>query len=299
MKRTNAVMPFRRAASSGVRAEPWILADSGEVLGERVEHWDSDLTLKLDRTVVVDVDTVLSSTGIDTAGSLALAAVWKCDRTRLRGPGMKVSVPVAAGEAPIAISLDVPGNLAGGSLEIRTVLIRAEDDEAARPTVARRAGTVLWEERISVALEGSAARFPVTVLAFSAVPGLADDSPWALEWSPQDLDQPVLGAMRLLVNSAVPEVVAAVGAEQEGGEGLIASMIRFDIARSLVHGALSDEGFVAGERQFEADTVGRMIEDLIARYWPGVSPGALARGLVESPHRLESDLQAATGLLAP
>jgi hypothetical protein len=42
-----------------------------------------------------------------------------------------------------------------------------------------------------------------------------------------------------------------------------------------------------------------MIEDLIGRYWPGVSPGVLARRLAEAPHRLESDLQAATGLLAP
>lgn len=298
MRRADPVAPFRQAAGESVRGDPWLLAESEERVGERAEHWDPDLTLRLNRTVVVDVNAVLASTGIVSADQLAIAAVWKSDRTRLRGPGMSVPLGGRNGEVRLSLSLDVPGYLAGGTLEIRTVLIRTEGDGKESPTVARRAGAVLWSERVSVALEGSAARFPVTVLDFWEVPGLAGDAPWALEWSPRDLDQPVLGAMRLLVNSGLPRVVQAISGSDDAEGRLITSMMRFDTARSLVHGALSEEEFVQGTREFEADSVGRMLTNLLDRYWPGIAPEVLARRLVETPHRLESDLQVRTGLLA-
>lgn len=295
MRRTAAVLPFKRAAADSVRPEPWLLVGSGEVLGDRVEHWDPDLTLRLDRAVVVDIDLVLDSTGIPTTEPLVVAAVWRSDRTRLRGLGMSVPLPRNHGETLVALSLDVPGHLAGGSLEIRTVLARAEEGTEGSPIVARRAGSVLWEGRDSVALEGSAARFPVTVLDFSGVPGLADGAAWALEWSPRDLDQPVLGAMRLLVNSGIPVVVEAIRGDGSG-DGQIASMVRFDVAKSLVLGALSADDFRSEEREFEPDSVGRMLQDLLERYWPGVATAVLARRLTETPHRIESELQAKADL---
>lgn len=298
MRRTAPVAPFRQAAPDSVRADAWKSAETGQELGERIEHWEPDLTVHLDRGIVVDIDAVLASTGISSTESLAISAVWKSDRTRLRGPGMSVPLAGRSGESAVSLSLDVPGHLAGGSLEIRTVLIRSQGGSEESPVAARRPGAILWADSCSVALEGSAARFPVTVLDFSAVPGLAADAAWALEWSPRDLDQPVLGAMRLLVNSGVPSVVEAVSAEGDTGNGAMASMIRFDVARCLVHGALSEEGFTGGEREFEPDTLGRMLEELLDRYWPGVAPEVLVRRLSETPHRIESELQAHTGLIA-
>jgi hypothetical protein len=298
MKRGAPVAPFRVVAPGGVQAEPWLEADSGSVLGERVEHWDPDLTLRLDRRVAVDVEAVLGSTGLDSPDGLAVATVWRSDRTRLRGPGMSVSLRGRSGDALVSVSVDVPGHLAGGSVEIRTALVLAEDGGQTVPIVARRPGSILWSDRSSVALEGSAARFPVTVMDFSAVPGLGNDAPWALEWSPRDLDQPVLGAMNLLVNAAVPAVVAAISGGQGPESAAIADMIRFDVARGLIHGALSQEEFSGGSAEFESDSVGRMLRDLLERYWSGVSTETLARRLAETPHRFESELQAKTGLLA-
>jgi hypothetical protein len=210
-----------------------------------------------------------------------------------------MSVPLRdrSGEAQVSLSLDIPGHLAGGSVELRTALVLTEDWEEASPLVAKRIGAVLWSDRVAVALEGSAARFPVTVLDFADVPGLAETAPWALEWSPRDLDQPVLGAMRLLVNSAVPVVVAAISGGGDPRDVAIAALIRFDVARSLVHGALSQKTFAQGTGEFETDSVGRMLQDLLGRYWPGTATESLARRLADTPHRIESELQAKTGLL--
>jgi hypothetical protein len=297
MRRTEPLAPFRIVALGGVRGEPWLLAESREALGERAEHWDPDLTLRLDRVVTVDLGAVLTSTGLASPDRLALTTVWRSDRTRLRGSGMSVPLRDRSGEAQVSLSLDIPGHLAGGSVELRTALVLTEDWEEASPLVAKRIGAVLWSDRVAVALEGSAARFPVTVLDFADVPGLAETAPWALEWSPRDLDQPVLGAMRLLVNSAVPVVVAAISGGGDPRDVAIAALIRFDVARSLVHGALSQKTFAQGTGEFETDSVGRMLQDLLGRYWPGTATESLARRLADTPHRIESELQAKTGLL--
>lgn len=298
MKRGGPVAPFRVLATDGVRADPWLLADSGSVLAARIEHWDPDLILRLDRRITVDVDSVLSETGVESADRLALAAAWRSDRTRLRGAGMSVPLRGRQGETAVSLSVDIPGQLAGGSVEIRTVLVLTTEGRGADPIVARRPGSILWSDSAAVALEGAAARFPVAILNFAEIPGLADDAPWALEWSPRDLDQPVLGALRLLVNGAVPAVVKAVSGGDDPECEVIASMVRFDVARALVHGALSQEDFVLGAGEFEPDSVGRMLQDLLEQYWGGVGVETLARRLTEMPHRFESELQAKAGLLA-
>jgi hypothetical protein len=298
MRRSEAVAPFLRAEPASVLAEPWSIAGSGVNLDGRVEHWDPDLLLRLDRRLTVDIGLLVSTTGSAGPEGLAVTAVWRSDRTRMRGPGMAVSLAGREDEASISVSLDVPGRLAGGSLIIETLVVRLEADDADSPISARRPGSILWSDRAVVALEGTAARFPVTVLDFAGLTGIADGATWALEWYPRDLTQPVLGAMRLLVNSANPEVVRAVSGEAGAEGAAIVSMIRFDLARSLVHGALRDEDFVQGAREFEPDSVGRMLSQLLERHWPGVDPAILARRLSEVPHRLESQLQQGAGLLA-
>lgn len=297
MKRSEAVAPFLRADPQSVDAAAWKVAGTGELLEPRLPHWDPDLKLRLDRDVAVDLDLLLASTRTGAADELALTCVWKSDRTRLRGTGMTVPLSGRDGRVTVSLSVDVDGHAAGGGLELETLLVRATDVNAPSPVSASRAGSILWSDRVSVALEGDAARFPVTVLDFDGVPGLDPGAPWALEWDPQDLDQPVLGAMRLLVNSRDPVAVEAVG-DTPGEEGrLIASVIRFDVARSLVHGALGNEEFVAGRGGFEPDSVGRMLADLLERYWPGSEPELLRSRLSTVSHRFESELQAAAGLL--
>lgn len=299
MRRSDPVAPFLLAAEQSVRPGPWRIADTGESLGGRVDHWDPDLTLRLDRVVTIDIEQLLSSTRTEDADGLALAATWRSDRTRLRGPGMSVSLAGLGGETGLSLSLDVPGHLSGGSLDLQTIVVRVLDGPGNDPIAAHRAGSVLWRDRLPVALEGEAARFPVTVIDFAEVPGLADDASWALEWSVADLKLPVLGAMRLLVNARNEAVVAAVRGDDDLRSLAIASMIRFDVARSLVHGALGDEEFIASPGDFESDSIGRMLCELLERYWPGDEPDLLARRARDTPQRLESELQAQVGLLTP
>jgi hypothetical protein len=176
-------------------------------------------------------------------------------------------------------------------------LLKAGQSVNSDPLAASRPGSILWQDEIAISLEGSASRFPVAVLDFAEVIGLANGAAWTLEWSPGDLDQPVLGSVRLLVNRNHGPVVTAVSGGDDPRSLAIASMIQFDVARSFLRTALRDDALLGGE-SFEADTVGRMLRDLLDRYWPGVDPSTLRQRMLDMPHRFESELQAGTGLLS-
>jgi hypothetical protein len=296
MKRTDPVAPFLRADPESVAAGPWSLADGGE-LDDRVDHWDPFLVLHLERQVTVEVERLRTSTGGLDPDAVAVAALWRSSRTRLKGQGMSVPLGAGEGESTITLAMDVPGTEVGGNLELQTLLMLTEEAPHRGPIAAHRAGSVLWSDRWVLSLEGDAARFPMTVVDFAALNSINADAPWSLEWYPHDLDQPVLGEMRLLVNTRNPIAVEAVGDALAPESAAVASAIRFDVARALVHGALRNEEFVKGPREFEPETIGRMLSDLLDRYWPGVEPAVLAARLVAAPHRLESELQAASGLM--
>ncbi len=292
------VPPFLVAAEESVQPGPWRLAGDQENLGGRLDHWDSDLTLCLYRGVLVDLDLLRDSSGATGLADMALAVVWRSDRTRLRGAGTPVALDCYEGTVALSVAVDIPGRIAGGSLELQTMVVRTAEAPDATPIVARRAGSVLWRDRVLIALEGDAARFPVTVVDFQSLPGFDPCAAWALEWSPHDLNQPVLGAIRLLVNARSAALVAALGDENDPARVTIGSMVRFDVARSLVHGVLANDEFVSGPREFEPDSVGRMLGDLLDRYWPGADLPGLAGRARTAPHRLDAELQARTGLLA-
>jgi hypothetical protein len=144
-----------------------------------------------------------------------------------------------------------------------------------------------------VALEGAASRFPVTALDFAAVPRLPDDGAWALEWNVEDLDAPALAGLRLVVNAGDERLVAALrSGSSDPRSAVIRSFVMFDVAKTLVHGALRSEPFLANPESFEEGSVGRMLFELLALCWPNIPLKALAARSREDPGRVEAELQA-------
>lgn len=300
MRHGRPVAPFLRVSDETVDPGPWRLGDDQGELADRLEYWDPDTNLLLQRQLLVDLDRLKDETHLGGGCRLDVASLWRSDRTRLRAAGTPVPLDEHHGLVAVSVALEVPGGLVGGTLEVRTVVVRGDDDLDAPSYVARRAGAILWEDRVLVDLEGGSARFPVTVLDFSTLPGVHPDAAWALDWSPHELGQPVLGALRLLVNARNDVVVRAVTTGNEDPVApIVSSAIRYDVARTLVYGALMSDEFRAARSSFETDSVGRMLSDLLDRYWPGVDTATLSARLHDVPHRLNAELQAGVGLLAP
>lgn len=295
--RTAAAPPYLLPPDDAVTADTWRTIDGAEV-GERLDHWDPFTDVEFTRAVTVDVDVVRDACGLGPDSSLALTASWKSDRTRLAEVGETVELGTLDGRVRAPLAVVVPGTISGGRLDLHVRLVLRSPGASAMPISPRRAGAVLWTQATRVALEGGAARFPVTAADFTKLPRLPDGASWVLEWDAEELELPVLGGLRLVVNASHEELVDAI----RSGTGdvrarLVRSFVTFDVARALVSGALNNDRFVGDPEAYDEGTVGRMLFDLLTAAWPGIPIGALrARGIAD-PARLDAELQSHLGVM--
>lgn len=295
--KTPPATPYLLPAAEAVSAEDWTDADGGAV-GDRLEHWDPFTVIALARIIEVDLDLVRESCGLSPGSALALSTVAYSSRTRLRTVGESVELGTLTGRVRAPVSIEVPGSRAGGRLDLTTRLVLRTAGTSTTAISPQRPGAVLWTDETRLAVEGGAARFPVTPLDFASTQGLPDDAAWALEWDHDDLEAPVLGGLRLLINSGDETLVAALRTGSSDAAALVLqSFARYDIGRSLVHAALANERFTDAPESWPEGSIGRTLHELIVTCWPGVPIPTLVARLRSEPARLDAELQAHLGVL--
>jgi hypothetical protein len=295
--KTAKATPYLLPPDSVVVAQPWCFGDGAE-LEERIDHWDPFTDLHLVRVVEVDLDSVCSACSLPNDAAFALIATWASNRTRLSGDGPIAELGSLRGLVRTALTLDVPGPLVGGRLTIQTRLVLRHPGSSPSPISPRRAGAILWNEETQLALEGGAARFPITAADFKTIPRYPDTAAWVLDWDSDELDAPVLGGMRLLVNSGhenLADMLRSGSADPRAA--LLRSFVTFDVARSLVSSALRSDRFIEDPEAFEDGSVGRMLFELVSMCWPGVPAPTLRARSTEEPARFSAELQARFGVV--
>lgn len=290
--KTPPAPPYLLPPGSAVSVGAWKALD-GTPLPDRLEHWDPFTETEVFRTVDVDVDSVRAACSLGEDATFGLIGSWWSSRTRLGGTGDSVELGARSGVLRGTLALQIPGPVAGGRLDLRTLLVLRHPGAAPSAVAPRREGAVLWHEETRVALEGAAARFPVAAVDFAEVSRLPDTAGWALEWDFEDLDAPVLASLRLLLNASDEVLVNALrSGSSDPRSNVIRSFVTYDVARMLVHTALRSDKFVDEPEVFDEESVGRMLFELLATCWPGVPITALATRLQDDPARIDAELQA-------
>jgi hypothetical protein len=295
--KTSPVPPYLLAPDDGVTDHQWTDSD-GRDLTNRLEHWDPFTDTELFRAIDVDLDAVRTACRLGSDATFALNATWYSSRTRLSGAAADIELGQLRGLVRAPLSLSVPGASAGGRLDLRTSLVLRDPGMTQTPISPRREGAILWSQTTSIALEGGSARFPITALDFTGSSRLPDEASWSLEWDANALEAPVLGDLRLLINSQDETLLAALrSGAADASSTVIRSFVMFDVARALVHGALGNERFVEDSEGFDVGSIGRMLSELLSVCWPGVPVTTLASRRRDDPGRLDADLQAHLQLL--
>jgi hypothetical protein len=296
--RTATATPYLLPPPDTVTADAWRTSDGVE-LGDRLEHWDPFTDVCVVRAITVDVGAIRETCRLPRDAALALTAGWRSDRTRLAGAGPPVELGVLGGMLRVPVTLEIPGPSVGGRVELSTSLVLRTVGTDASVISPRRPGAILWTEVRSILFEGSAARFPLTAVDFKNVPRLPEAGLWALEWDRDDLEAPVSASLRLLVNAGDAALLEAIRSGSNDARAIsLRRFITYDVAQSLIDGALTNERFVEGPESFGDGTLGRMLFELIASCWPGIPVSALRRRMIEDPSRLRADLQAHLGVFA-
>ncbi|MEU6120938.1 hypothetical protein [Streptomyces sp. NPDC047123] len=290
-------LPYRSPAPSCVRADAWQLVLDGVTtdLPESLDFWDYRMDIELSRTVHVDLPAARAGAGLDAGAVLTVAAVWTASGSNLRGPVQRV--PLTGDEVrTVNLHAVLPGAQLGGVLSLETVLVLSRSTGTGAPFAPRRAGSLLWDDAVSLRLQGDAPLFPMTVIDFAQT-SFRDGAAWHLQLG-SDLNAAAMGSMLLLVNERAEEVSTAFAHAARPGpvDRVVLSMVYSDCARIMMEHALLKEEFV-DEAGFSEDSLGATLVSLFHRLFPGRTIQDLRQLRHNSPSLFASELQAATRIL--
>lgn len=287
--RQPAVLPYLPLAPDAVEAEPWT-TQRGDALPERLIDWDPATDLHLFRDLELRPSLVRERCRLEPHSRIAVIPIARSDRTRIRIAGEKIVLSTEDDAAKVTLGMHLKGQALGGVLSLRTVIVSL-DRALTEPLAPKLSGSQLWADEIRCDLEGSSPRFPVSAVRFSEFATLEPKAAWTLDWEPADLAEPLLGAVRLLVNAEKPAIAAAVvsGSDAPAHE-VIRAAIQHDVARRLIRTALASPDFVEDPAQYPDGSVGRAIADLIELHW-GEDVAILAARARDHDRRFEMELQ--------
>jgi hypothetical protein len=282
--------PYIKATESAVDASEWRIIDGDEdlLVGDSLPQWDPGTNLRFIRDVDVDVERIRAECGLPADCNVRVAVSWHCEGTTLRGRGSVIDL---TGSAPaVTLEMAVEGQDLSGKLVLRTAVVLATRLKPA-PLRARRLGSVLWEDEQIVALEGEGSRFPTEVVSFEdsgwQLPARAA---WALDWNREDLDVPVLGGIRLYLNSDHAQVLSMLQSPRDPASLVFIAAMHQDVGRQLIRGAVLTEEFRDRE-QYPRDSIGHVIQRLIKARFKGENPTSLHNRLHQRPEQFDALLQ--------
>lgn len=285
--------PFRRPRHERMHCGRWEILEGDEVmpLPEELPDWDPMTTVHLRRRVTVDLEGVRADCGLDAGDRVRVVGSWRSTGSTLRGLGTVHDHALSEGRLEIVLEMKIPGTEVARDVTVRATLLLLEASAAGSAVSPHRPGSLLWSDERTVLLEGIASRFPLELVDFASTTWLPAGAAWFLEWDPDELDLPLLGSVRLYVNTAVPSVVEAIrGANPDMAAKAISQMIRLDVARTMILGALSNADFAREPKAFGKDTVGAAVRGMIEVFFDGEDPRALRERLL--PGEFDAQLQA-------
>lgn len=270
------VKPFRCPDPTAVRMHPWELFEDEQwsPLPEWVPDWDPLTSLKLHREVELKADVIGEQTGLPADVPLAWVVEWKSSLSGLQGLAFREGVDPSA---PVDVEFSLPGKELAGTLALTTRLVLDADLPDLAPFVARQMGDVLFEDVAECRLQGAASMFPISIVDFEPIQ-LPATARWHLA-TPTDLGQSAMGGLRLYLNAADHELVAAASsaANPAPHQVQLLTFLRMDVVQQLVHLALSED--VVGELESydeDTDSFGGMLRQLLRDLFDDEPPKNLA-----------------------
>jgi hypothetical protein len=251
-----AALPFARPSVNAVTTDQWTFSNGDEerLMPEYLEGWDYNTLLGLSRRVRVIPDQIRKEAGLPPSAQLGLIVSAFSSGSWLRSRCWSTSLGAAEQELETTFELD--GGLLGGTLTLNTAVVLNADLGVERAFSAHLAGSVLWNDKVSVRLEGNAPLFPIAAVDFANT-RFPLDAPWRLDVNDDDLNASLSSSLRLYINTRCHSVIQAFAeAAVPSPEGeRILSAAEADVARLMVEHALAQDS-VVGEESFEPGTLG-------------------------------------------
>ncbi len=258
-------------------------------LEERLPGWDAGTDIRIRANVFVNVEGIYQDCRLERDAKLRLVLLWESSGTKLRGSGGAVDFTHQGASGRTALNANIDGKLLADTLTLFVKLLFISPGSTQHQLLPKLSGSILLETpAYRIQLEGDGARFPIEVIDFTTT-NFPHQAGWYLSWDPEDLEQPLLGDVRLYVNSRHPQIASAVSDFKPETAG-IREAVRLDLAQTLIRGALSNQSFLETPDRFAPGTIGAAIRAMIRLYFEGYKLESL-QTLARSPHDFSAYLQ--------
>lgn len=283
--------PYLTPMLDRIAVEQWAQQMDSQIvpLGERLLGWDAGTDIRVRAEVFVNVEGIYQDCRLARDAKLRLVLIWESSGTKLRGSGEAVDFIFQSASGRTALNANIDGKLLADTLTLFVKLLFISPGSTQHPLLPKLSGSILLETPPhKILLEGDGARFPIEVIDFTTT-HFPHQAGWYLSWDPDDLEQPLLGDVRLYVNSRHPQIASAVSDVKPETAG-IREALRLDIAQTLIRGALSNRSFLDNPDRFAQGTIGAAVRAMIRLYFEGYQLESVHE-LTRSPHDFSARLQ--------
>ncbi|GGM37849.1 hypothetical protein ACFQBY_00770 [Promicromonospora citrea] len=293
---TRVAYPYLRPHQAAVEPSAWtlVLGDEPVVLPEALDTWDYNLDLRLRRSIRVDVETIRAQCRLPEEAVLDVCVVWRSSGSGLFGRAAAEHL-TEPGVAELDLEVVIPGSVVGGVLDIDTVVVLATPCARVDPLAPWRAGSMIWEQRSSIRLQGDASQFPISVIDFAGT-SLPEGAAWHLQIS-GSLESAAMGSLLLLVNARHKQVAEAFGnaGKPRPVDRLVLSAVHADIARVMVEHALASDEF-DDDAEYDEETLGAMLRDVFVRVFGQRTVKDVRLRAKDNPSLVATEVQAAVNI---
>src|SRR4051794_29553686 len=261
-------MPYRVPLDERVAAGLWIdVQGAGSPIDESPPAWDYNTSLQLSREFQVDVEGIRKDCGLPADAELEACVRYWTSRSRLRTLCARSALPVEAGLHAVVSGADL-----GGVLTVETTIELAADVKALPPYVAHRAGSILWRQWTSVALEGDGGLLPLAPVSFEDQGYLPASAAWQISLDSTDWHHAALGSLLVLLNTDNATVRQGLdGKLDDTAAAVLWDTLQVDVVADLVGKALDDPDFpgTGSEQEVDEGSLARLVESLVGGYLSG------------------------------
>lgn len=283
--------PYLTPLPDRVVIEHWQqqIDDRTAPLGDRLPGWDPGTDIHIRAEVFVNVDGIYQDCRLENDTVLRLVLLWESSGTKLRGSGATVDFTYKAASERMTLTALIDGKLLADTLTLFVKLLFINPGTTQHQLMPKLSGSILLETPpLKIQLEDDGARFPIEVIDFTTT-DFPHEAGWYLAWDPDDLEQPLLGDVRLYVNSRHPQIATGVSDTRVETAG-IREAIRLDLAQTLIRGVLLNPSFLENPDRYAPGTIGAAVRAMIRLYFDGYTLESVQQ-LTQQPHEFSAYLQ--------
>lgn len=287
-------LPFLRAQDN-VPTVAW-LDSGGGALPESRTGWDQDAKLHVTSAVKAPWGKMFSEMQLGSDSIAVLSLIADCAQTQIRIVLGHTNISRASSDK-VLLNGELHGTQVRDRVELILSLVLISCGSDAGPVAASMPGSVLWQVSTTLHLGLNLGGFPVTWVDFRKTLHLPERAAWYLDWDAEELDRDLNDGARLLLNSAHKQLVDSLrGPATPVGRGVL-EFLYYELARTLIRGALQNEEFVTGQCYREG-SLGHRISALISQVFPDIELSGLAERMSMRPGRFDRELQHGVSFLA-